>query len=303
MASLRVLLQRFDVVDCCGFPFFSLFSARLAVLLRGGYLASTCHEVWGRPYWRQYLGPAGSAAAVIEKLALKTPSSVFAVSDATASRLDALFGVRAAAVIPNGTNVHRIKSVRPADNRADIIYVGRLCDFKRVDLLLDALPYLLEEKPSTRLCIVGSGPAAEELRAHAAGLGISESVEFVGSLESDEEVYGRMKASRVFASMSSREGFGIAILEAYACGIPVIVANFPENAAMDLVRPGLGIVCAPEAKVVAGHIAKLLAEPTSLSATEALMVEARRVDWDLIAQDYLRALRACVRPTTKTLSA
>ncbi|MEM2276636.1 MAG: glycosyltransferase [Thermoproteota archaeon] len=75
-------------------------------------------------------------------------------------------------------------------------------------------------------------------------LGLEKNIVFKGFLEDHDEVISYMKASKVFVLPSSREGFGIAALEANACGIPVITVKHDRNATCDLIKNGVnGFIC------------------------------------------------------------
>ena len=63
-------------------------------------------------------------------------------------------------------------------------------------------------------------------------------VEFLGFLE-DQSLISHLKSSLVFALPSTREGFGMVVLEANACGLPVVVINHPMNASKDLVKDNI----------------------------------------------------------------
>src|SRR5207244_3538347 len=81
LACLKLMRRRFDVIDCCGFPYFSLFTCKLVAVLRGKPLVSTWHEVWGLAYWQEYLGPvAGRVGALVERLAVTLPDRIICVS-------------------------------------------------------------------------------------------------------------------------------------------------------------------------------------------------------------------------------
>ncbi len=110
-----LLRERFDVIDCNEHPYFSLFSCKIARLVRGGRLFATWHEVWG-DYWYEYMGAAGIAGKLIERIASRLPDGVIAVSDRTASDLAAL-GVRRdrITVVPNGIPLEHIRGIPPSD--------------------------------------------------------------------------------------------------------------------------------------------------------------------------------------------
>jgi glycosyltransferase involved in cell wall biosynthesis len=90
-----------------------------------------------------------------------------------------------------------------------------------------------------------------------------------GRVESSDEVIGLMKASRVFALPSTREGFGIVVLEAAACGLQVVTFDHEDNAARRLVDDGLGIVCKPNSRSLAKALQELLAGEAQLPAVVA----------------------------------
>ncbi|GAI68661.1 unnamed protein product, partial [marine sediment metagenome] len=68
-----------------------------------------------------------------------------------------------------------------------------------------------------------------------------------------------MKSSKVFVLPSTREGFGIVVIEANACGIPVMTINHKDNAASDLIEEGKnGFVCQLDEKEIAKNIMKVI---------------------------------------------
>jgi glycosyltransferase involved in cell wall biosynthesis len=144
-----------------------------------------------------------------------------AVSEATRAELRDL-GVDAMAieVIRNGGATER--SPHPGDaDHPTIVYLGRLVPHKRVELLLDAAAELRAEVPELRVQVVGTGPWETRLRAHAELVGVADITEFTGWV--DEPTKGRLLARAwVLALPSVTEGWGLAVMEAGACGTPSV---------------------------------------------------------------------------------
>ena len=290
LACLRLLRRRYDVIDCCGFPFFSLFSARIAVAVRGGMLVSTWHEVWGAAYWTTYLGRLGFAGAAVERLAARIPHLIVAVSKATAGRLSSdLRRGRMVQTLPNGVDWTQIEISMRHPVAYDIAYAGRICDFKHLELLIEAVGQVLARRPGTTCLIVGDGPHRELLEAFTHAAGVAHAVTFTGFVEDQSEFYGMLKSCRVFALPSRREGFGIVVLEANAAGVPVIVVDHPDNHARDLIGDANGEVVAPEPAALTEALLRLLDEVPQARAGACRAV-ARQHDWDSIALRYERVL-------------
>ena len=240
-AVLRPLLASgADVVDCQNFPYFSCFAAKAASMRRGFPLVVTWHEVWG-DYWYDYLGRRGAFGKAVERLAAGLTDHPVAVSPSTARALEGLGVPGLVPVVPNGIDLSRIAAVAPAAEEWDVVFTGRLIREKNVDLLLRALVHVREEVGDLRALVVGDGPERPALEALARDLGLP--VTFAGFLPRYDDVIAAMKASKVFVLPSTREGFGIAALEAMACGVPVVTVDHPGNAARDLVVPGVNGFC------------------------------------------------------------
>jgi glycosyltransferase involved in cell wall biosynthesis len=100
--------------------------------------------------------------------------------------------------------------------------VGRLNEVKRQDLLLRAFVRVNEEWPAARLLIVGDGPQRNSLQELTTRLGIDGAVHFAG-YQSQPERY--LRAMDVFALSSQMEGLPLALLEAWAAGLPVVSSS------------------------------------------------------------------------------
>jgi glycosyltransferase involved in cell wall biosynthesis len=264
LSCLKLVGRRFDVIDCCAFPFFSLFACRLVATIRRKRLVSTWHEVWGIGYWQTYLGRLGGRlGAAVERAAVRLPHEIVAVSTTTATRIRGESGYRCPIhIVPNGYDADAISAARAAERAADVVFVGRLIREKNVDLLIRAMALVRSSGHPARCVIIGDGPERHQLEVLAQGLSVSDDVEFVGVLPDHGDVYSAMKASRALALPSSREGFAMVALEANACGVPVITIDHPCNAAVDLVDHGSnGWVVPPTPDSVADAIIHALEGP------------------------------------------
>ncbi len=103
-----------------------------------------------------------------------------------------------------------------------VLSVGRLTEQKGHIYLLEAIPGIIEQFPSTVFAIAGDGPLRAELEARAERLGISKSVHFLG-MRSD--VPALLQMAHIFALPSLWEGLPIALLEAMAAGLPVVATR------------------------------------------------------------------------------
>ena len=113
--------------------------------------------------------------------------------------------------------------------------------------------------------------------------GVSDRVVFTG-FKDYAELIGVLKSSRVFVLPSSREGFGISVLEANACGLPAVVVKHPNSAAPGLIKDGVnGLTCELTADAIAETIKKVLDKEEEFNAGDekALL----RFDWDEITAD------------------
>lgn len=124
-------------------------------------------------------------------------------------------------VVRNGVPLEAIPETRmdPSSEPLRAIYVGRLVDHKRVEILVCAV----SRTPSVTLTIVGDGPTRQRLQHLVAELGIERRVEFTGSVD-HRRVLTLMAESHVMVTAASYEGLPHTALEALACGTPVLAS-------------------------------------------------------------------------------
>ncbi len=101
------------------------------------------------------------------------------------------------------------------------ITVGNLVDVKNQMLLLEAFSMYFNSEKDVKLIIIGEGPLRSQLLAHTHKLGIHDQIEFTGYLNK-EEVKSKLSNADVFVLSSRFETYGIAVMEALSCGLPVV---------------------------------------------------------------------------------
>lgn len=243
-----LMKEKFDLIDVSVFPYFSCFTVKAVSVLKKTPAVFTWHEAWG-DYWYEYLGKTkGLLGLLIEKAVARISKNDIAVSDWTKDRLEALKGTNSKiAVLPNGVDLKLISEIKPAGKGSsdaqggkiyDVIFAGRLIKEKNVDVLIKAISLLKKDFPEICCCIVGDGPERKALEKLTRELGVRENVIFEGFQEY-RALIGKIKASKVLVLPSSREGFGMVVIEAFACGVPVVTVREKYNAAQGLVEDGV----------------------------------------------------------------
>lgn len=205
------------------------FIAVFAQILFGVPVVATAHGA-------DIFGLQGPMFRVIKRFSLKRFRAVTVVSRALA---DALVGLIPPDTQPEIISMGVDSILFSADKTDDLIrgryavkgpfllYVGRLTEKKGVRYLIDAMPQVLKEFPSSKLIIIGSGELEEALKVQATSLELTNSIHFTGSVPNSElpEYYA---TSDIFIGPSIQteggdtEGFGLTFVEAAMCGCLVI---------------------------------------------------------------------------------
>jgi glycosyltransferase involved in cell wall biosynthesis len=152
-----------------------------------------------------------------------------------------------------------------------------------VDVLVRAFATLLPEFPGLTLLVLGDGPERESIRTLIRDLAIEDRVMLKAFTDSHDEVIGLMKSSHVCVIPSTREGFGIAALEALACGLPVVTADHPDNAICELITHETGFRTSLSVDDLAAKIRDALSR--YLAMKPACIASAKSSDWDRIVDD------------------
>jgi len=178
------------------------------------------------------------------------------------------------------------------------VTVARLEKHKGIDTVLEALPTIAERAPDVRYAVAGGGPERESLERLAHKLGVADRVRFLGQV-SERDLPALYNLATVYVGASRRgerigvEGFGIALVEASACGVPVVGGN--SGGVPDAVRDGeTGFLVPPEEPAaVVEAVCRLLDDPAlarRLGAAGRRAVETY-YNWDRVVRD-IRAIES-----------
>ncbi len=286
--------ERFDIIDASAFPYFPCFTVKLISITKRIPLVVTWHEVWGN-YWYEYIGWRGFFGKLIEHLVSKLSSDSIAVSAATKNNLESI-GVESEKVhiIPNGIDIERIERIVPSSDGCDILFAGRLIKEKNVDMLLEAVNHLRQTVTDIKCHIIGDGPEKERLIGLACECRLLDNVKFSGFMGYDE-IIACMKSSKVFVLPSTREGFGMVVIEAFACGVPVITVKNQRNAASMLVSEGTGFVVDTDARELSDAVRTIITDGVlRKKMSAAALGVSRAYDWDMMVNELTHFYRELI---------
>jgi len=280
----QLMREKFDIIDVSAFPYFSCFSVKIVSMIRRTPMIITWHEIW-KDYWYEYLGWMGILGKIVEIMVSKLTTRSIAVSDMTGKGLESL-GVKSQniSIVPNGIDLAKIEAINKSIYRSDIIFVGRLIKEKNVDILLEAVNNIRKNLPDIKLNIIGDGHEKERLLGIVTNKKLQKNVSFNGFMDYDD-VISWIKSSKVLVLPSSREGFGMVVIESFACGVPVITVNSTGNAAKELVSEETGFVVELDAIKLGETILKMITdEVVHENKSGSTLNTARKYDWNKISR-------------------
>jgi glycosyltransferase involved in cell wall biosynthesis len=238
--------RRYDVVHSASTPFFALLAAGLA-RRRGRYrLLVDWIEVWTLGYWREYLGRLkGTIAWIVQRLATRFGERAFCYSRLHARRLRGE-GFRGPIDVV-GVYAGPLQRPEPEQAEPTVVFVGRHIPEKGVLALPPALAAARRQLPELRGEILGDGPLRGEVQRLVRELDLDGVVSLRGFV-GEEQRRAAVRRALCLASPSTREGYGLVIVEAAALGTPSVVVDSPDNAALELVEDGVNGVVARSAE-------------------------------------------------------
>jgi glycosyltransferase involved in cell wall biosynthesis len=190
-------------------------------------------------------------------------------------------------VVPPGVD----ERFSPGGSRSEVplvVAVGRLVPVKRFDALIDVLAKLRVDHPDLRAVIVGEGYEREPLEARARELGADEWLEMPGKL-TESELVDMYRSAWLLVSASLREGWGMTITEAGACGTPTVATRIAGH--LDAIEDGSSGILVEDPHALAAAVDRLLRDSDRRSQLSAgAMHHASRFNWEQTASGTLSAL-------------
>jgi glycosyltransferase involved in cell wall biosynthesis len=236
----------YDAVHTCSFPYFSVLACAIALRGTRTQLAVDWFEVWSREYWREYLGPVGGAIGhAVQRLCARVPQQAFVFSDRHGARL-AAEGLRRPATKLAGLYSGSSTPARDpgAPREPLVVFAGRHIAEKRLTAIPPAIAAARARVPGLRALILGDGPERDATLRAIDAAGVGDAVESPGFVD-PAIVADALGRATCLLLPSRREGYGLVVIEAAAQGTPAIVVDDPDNAAVELVEPGVnGIIAA-----------------------------------------------------------
>ncbi len=286
------LKSNYDLVieDLCKIPFYSPRWSPVPVL-------TVVPHLFGTTAYREVALPLAMYVHFMESFIPRAyrGSPFVAISDSTRNDL-----VRRGIpredieVIPCGIDTDAYSPGPPEPEPGTFLYVGRLKKYKGVHLILKALEALRRRGRDCRLVVLGSGDYRGELERMTAGMGLEDAVSFLGFVPQETKLHW-LRRSWAAVFPSEKEGWGLTVIEANACGTPVIASD--SDGLRDSVRDGETGLLVPH-----GDIRALERGMERLADDRELRCElgskglewAGSFNWDTTAERMMQVMRNIV---------
>lgn len=191
-------------------------------------------------------------------------------------------------VVPPGVDPHFSPTERDAPPPPRILAVGRLVPVKRFDVLIRAAAEARRRVPALTLTIVGEGYERAKLDGLVKHLDAGAWVSFTHGV-TDAELVDLYRGARLVASASAREGWGMTLTEAAACGTPAVATRIAGH--VDAVNEGVsGLLVDDEAELTAALVRLAGDDDLWRELAKGATEHARRFTWEATAHGILEAL-------------
>ncbi|MCX6774216.1 MAG: glycosyltransferase family 4 protein [Candidatus Micrarchaeota archaeon] len=230
----------------------------------------------------------------LEDLLLGPYKKCHAIGSSDSTRLDLeRIGFSKVHSINPGNDMKRASVEK--ENNPTIIYLGRLIKSKNINHAIIAFKKIKERFGNAKLWIVGSGPEENSLRSLSRHLGLENDIIFFGHVNEDKKAE-LLSRSHLMLFPGTREGWGITVIEASACGTPVIGYDVPGL--RDSIRPGTNgaLVKYGDFNAMAGSAISLLSNKDSLrKLSESSVKHSAQFTWDRTAESFLSVIEEAVK--------
>lgn len=283
--ALRLSKEDFDVIDVTAFTFFNCYAVKIVSLFKKTPLVLTWQQYFG-DYLTGYFGPImGLIGRIMERNSVLLTKNHLAVSNFVKSELMRR-GVKEKniKVVYNGADVELINKIPDQQKIYDLIFVGRLNYQKNLPLLIESAFLLKKTMPKIKVAIVGQGEE-ENLKNLIKQKNLEGNFDFLGVITQKEKLFKTIKSARIFVLPSILEGFPLTVVEANACGLPVVATKTNHNNIDEYVKDSEnGILTEPASNKFANSIHCLLKDNELFKLMSKKSASAAAIfDWNKIA--------------------
>jgi glycosyltransferase involved in cell wall biosynthesis len=228
-----------DVIYATQAPILSLFFIYAAKLRKrnDSVMIVEWLEIWPINYWQDYLGKLmGFIGFLIQNRALRIGEKKVCFTEHISKKLTKSNPNEQVLKLPGIAMQNQVIILPPFSSKQNIIFLSRLVPEKQPLLAIDSVVKFKETGWSGIFYMVGTGPLLKQLSEYIDAMEAESYIKLLINIP-DEKVEEIFKSSFVLLHTSKREGFGLALIEAAAYGVPPILLNYPEN-----LSTGLGIL-------------------------------------------------------------
>jgi len=219
---------------------------------------------------------------------LKNYNEIPTVTVSESTKMDLInLGFKKVFIVPEGISFNPLKKVPDKEKEPTVIYLGRLKRAKRPDFVIKAFKIVKEKISNAKLWVVGDGYLRKDLEKIA-----PDGVKFFGHV-SEEEKIDLLSKAWVMVNPSIREGWGINVIEANACGTPAIAYDIP-GLRDSIINEKTGLLVKENGNVekLAEAIIRVLENETLRKTLSVNALEySRSFSWDKAAQEFKKILK------------
>lgn len=288
---------KYDVVvdEINTIPFFTPLYVKTS---RVAYIHQLAKEVWSY----EAIFPISLVGRILEPVFLKPykKEEVVTVSESTRNDLSDLgFQADYIHIVRNSQAIEPVKDVESLvkERELTLLYVGALRPMKRVEEVIKVAHYVKKKIPDVRLWIAGEGKLRykKQLAKLVEKLEMQDSVDFFGRITEDKKTDSMRRAHFVLVT-SVREGWGIVVIEANACGMPAAVYNVPglRDSVIDGETGIISLDANPQE--LAARIIETANQPEVYKAMRKNAYERSKLfDWNRSAEVFLKVIEERVK--------
>ena len=226
----------FDVIHAHSYLFFSTNLCALVKKIGSSPLVITNHGLVSQtaPLWLQKM-----YIPTIAKWTFKSADKIICYTKEELAEIKRLgINPNKIAIIHNGTDIKLFTPFKKERSTNQILWIGRYVLGKGVEYLIDAFHILVKENPNLKLLMIGRGALKKNIEQRMRNLNLSKNI-IMKDFIPDSELPKIYRNSDVFVLSSLNEGVPNTILEAMACGIPIVCTELPQL--VDVVK-GCGLL-------------------------------------------------------------